>query len=102
MAEGVFGATQEALGVLGQNGFDVCFARVAERDQQEVDFLFAAIIADGHIECAVVDLGFLRRLTFHAVNTLALIDLKRLYEAIDAVIGAFEAVFAREIVMESL
>ena len=74
---------------------------MAERDQQEVDFLFAAIIADGQVERALVDLGFLRRLALHTIEALALINIERLYEAIDAVIGTFEAVFAREIVMDT-
>ena len=33
VAEGVFETAQEALGVLGQNGFDIGLARVAEGDQ---------------------------------------------------------------------
>ena len=47
-------------------------------------------------------LGLLGRLALHAIDAFALINVERLYEAVDAVIRAFEAVLAREIVMDAL
>jgi len=102
VTKGTFDAAKEIVGGLAIDGLAVSLARVRQHDAKDMGSAALAVGCDDWSAGAKVDLGLVPGLTFKAPEGKLVYGLQKADKATDGVVAALEAVFGREILVNTL